>query len=602
MAARKGFGKVQVAPEEGEEVATTTTEEASPPKKKKRVESSVITPEDDDPSPYVGKVFPPATEEEARTAGTEPSRARAPLKEIVDLDFESSRYHNAELEFYSLIQCIFDKDLQSSLWPRFVEEHFASESTRAIFRRLSGLLRIGKEWPGLMALSKDPALPSSAKAMLGSVVERVNQTGGWNDGFVTVAGKQISLATSDDYVGYIFDVLDAYRITREGLSFMVEAVEKVSTADDYDPLAGPALVEAAATSVLGVRGKETITDYLLNFGQFTTDKEDLKRQSELDSIFSDEQQRIQTGFVNFDTKAGGLLPGEVVLVGANSGGGKTAMMLSLMVNMARLGFPTAMLQLELTLGQLNERLSGNLAEVNTRLLRKGVIPKHTEKRVRDAWGDFHEELRSKKSRVTIFAPSSSNISQCEMYFKQYPYSVWFIDYVNLLEEASGNEGDGWQKLSAIVKKFKGLAKKYKVVIVLAVQVNVDKESGEISVRYAQGMKEHADVVWLWNLTKEARKDGVVWINNIKARQFEPFDWQIKVELPFARFSSMFSKDDAEPEPDTRKMEGKRQVTEQKAKPSSPATPPAPAKSKFATKPNPTPSADRVTTVEDDVDD
>lgn len=563
---KKGFAKVKVSEEVEEETEVEAEEEDRPViKKKEKVkkapEPSEITPEDDEvdlPQGGTARVFPPPSDEEVETAGTEPRRKK-PLTEIVDLDFESSKLHNSELEFYSLLQVILDKDLQATLWPRFVEEHFASETTVAIFKRLTGLLKIGKEWPGLLALSRDPALTSGARSMLSSVVERINQTGGWHDGKVMVAGNMVSVAETSDYTGYIFDVLDALRMTREGLEHMVSTVKAIHDDEEFDPLTGPTTIEGGATKALNIRSKESIDDYLLNFGAFTSSAQDLKREKELNSLFNKEADRIKTGFLNFDNRAGGILPGEVVLVGANSGGGKTALMLSLMVNMARLGFPTAMLQLELTLGQLNERLSGNLAEIDTKILRKGIIPDRAQKKVRKAWAEFHEELAAIDSRVTIFAPSAANVAQCEMYFKQFPYKVWFIDYVNLLEEASGSEGDGWMKLSAIVKKYKALAKKYNVAIILAVQVNVDKETGEISVRYAQGMKEHADIVWLWNLTKEARNDGVVWINNIKARQFEPFDWQVKVELKYARFASLLGPDDVEPQPDTRKMSNKRHI-------------------------------------------
>ena len=612
---KKGFGKVKptqldddgnevevtsAAPEAGEagEVeAAPAEDEAQRTKKEKKkkaaVASSLITPEDGDDDNVSAVMHPPATDADVDAASVPRKKKKI---ELVALDFESSTLHNAELEFNALIQVILNKDLRGTLWPRFNDDHFASEATGAIFQRLTAFQKLGRDWPGLMALSQDPTLPTSAKTMLHHVVDSINLHGAWNKGTVVVGDKEVSVSDPSDFNGYIFDLLDALRMTRNGIDAMVETITEIKeAAEGFDPLSGPGLVEGAATKIMSIRGTENVSEFTLNFGQFTNTQDDLKRETELDSMFAEEDFRIKTGFRNFDNKAGGLVPGEVVLVGANSGGGKTAMMLSLMKNMACAGYAAGMLQLELTLGQINERLSGNLAEVDTKILRKGKPQKHVETRIRKAWKGLHEELTEKKSRLTIFAPSAATIPQCEMYFRQYPYKVWFIDYVNLLSEASGMAGDDWKVLSGIVKTFKAMAKKYKVVIVLAVQVNVDKETGEISVRYAGGMKEHADVVWVWNLTNDARKDGIVWIQNLKARQFEPFDWQVLVELKYARFASILKEDDKEPEIDERKMKGERQINEIKPEPSSSPKPQNPAKSKFGAKVAP-PSASRVDSV------
>jgi replicative DNA helicase len=219
----------------------------------------------------------------------------------------------------------------------------------------------------------------------------------------------------------------------------------------------------------------------------------------------------------------------------------TALELTLMTNMARLGYSPAMLQLELTETQISERLASNLGNIDSEIIRSGNINEKYQKRIIEASEEFHEELKVAKSRLTFFTPSSATIQECEYAFKTFKYDVWFIDYINLLKwEGGGKErsGEDWTRLSDIVKEFKRLAKKHGVAVVLAVQVNIDKDSGDIEIRYAKAMKEHADVVLVWNLDSNARKDGVVWLRHLKARQYEGFDFPIRVALNYCRFESV----------------------------------------------------------------
>jgi hypothetical protein len=231
-----------------------------------------------------------------------------------------------------------------------------------------------------------------------------------------------------------------------------------------------------------------------------------------------------------------------VLLGSSTGGGKTAAMLTMMQNMARMGTSCAMLQLELSLQQMDERISAGLANVNSDIIRNGAIPPKTQKRISAAWEEFHEDCVNARSRFTVYAPSAQTVQGCEMIFKQYPYRVWFIDYVSLIN-LDGEDGklDGWQKLSKITKSFKALAKKYGICIVLSVQVNIDND-GNIEVRYAKAMKEDADIVIVWHMTEEAKDEGVVWWKHLKARQYEAFDFPVRIALEHYRFESFSERD------------------------------------------------------------
>jgi replicative DNA helicase len=449
-----------------------------------------------------------------------------------------------------------DPELQGRLWPRLSEEHFAADPTRALFQRLKTLHQAGRDWPKLAVLSKDPALPASTKLQLETVLARADRGKPLIHGTLKLSSdKEVALESNADFEGLVFDLLESYRITRKAAEHYVDAITQIADAETFDPLLGPGIVEKAATDVLSIRGQESIAEVLMHFGYQTTEEDKAKRKEEVRKMVATDRPRFKTGFAAYDEKAGGFQPGEVVLLGANTSGGKTAMELSLMLNMARMGTSVAMLQLELSMEQIDERLASSLANINSDVIRSGGITPKLQKRIDEAWDEFHEECITARSRCTFYTPSEQTVAGCEMVFKQFKYDVWFIDYVNLLT-GDNDKLQGWERLSVITKQFKRLAKKYGICIVLAVQINIDKETGEVEVRYAKAMREDADVVMVWHLNEEAKNEGRVWIRHLKARQYEMFDFPVGIALHYCRFESLSMAD--VPTPKVKKL-GKKKL-------------------------------------------
>lgn len=958
-------------------------------------------------------------EEDAEEPSEPRSKRKAapePITEIVAPEFEGSKLHSGQLEFLTLIRVISDPDLQSRLWPRLTDDHFASETARAVYSRLRTLQVAGREWPKIGTLAIDPALSKAAQTQLTAFIAKAEK-GNLAAEITLVNGQKVSVSRPEDFEGHVYDVLDSFRVIRKSWEHVLDATNKIADEQSFDPLTGPEVFERAATEILGLRGKEAVADALMHFGYGISDEDNKKRQREVLKTFATDRQRFKIGFSTYDERAGGIQPGEVVLIGANTGGGKcilegslvitdkgvskieeiaaadvgytervvtvygingaeqtshvykevvtetwvlktdlgfcntstaahrvwalrnghpqwvhqkdlkpgdtlvlltaqrmwgnshnlplpnrsvgdinvctpreineelarflgymvseghvsdghigftnydlevmddfrhcvshvlpeepltdskkvsgqcvevrfsgrrqlldwleaiglhrgtskdreipwcvraasepvvksfvqalyegdgyiqqdekkqvlfsttskllhdqlkvvllnfgivtnsveqekvatngtpgnrsqswtlvighkyvdlfaehigfissrknnalrdclkrgqrnsvgrkteyvpgaealmaqaweainqckstsfaklrpdglalsncvrksvdrgvttktsirsilrllesagvkeqglidplrflaredvvcdtvrsvervdgqatvydfvvpgthsfcanglvqhnTALQLSMMTNMARMGTSVAMLQLELTTTQVNERLSSNLADMDSDLVRSGKLTDKQKKQIVVANDDFHDELKTQRSRLTIFAPSSATIQECEYVFKTFPYRVWFIDYINLLKwEGGGKErsGEDWTRLSDIVKEFKRLAKKYGIAVVLAVQVNVDRDSGDIEIRYAKAMKEHADVVLVWNLTQDARQEGVVWMRHLKARQYEPFDFPVRVALNYCRFESVNMA--LQPKTEERKLGAKKRI-------------------------------------------
>lgn len=461
-----------------------------------------------------------------------------PITEIVAPEFEVTKLHNGKLEFAMLLRVLVDPMLQGRLWPRLEEGHFAADSTRAIFKRLRNLNASGIEWPTVSALSLDPALPSAAQAQLAATVTKVANGSELIDTTIELSnGRVVPMESSADFEGLVYELLESYRVTREGMQRYVEVVNDIADDDEFDPLKAPELIERAAAEVLQLKGDEDIAENIMHFGHGLTEDDRIKRDQERENIYAETQVRFPTGIRGYDEKAGGFQPGEVVLLGATTGGGKTAAAMTFMVNQARQGISCAMIQLELSLQQMSERMSSHLARINSEVIRKGKLTDDDKVKIKEAWDEFNTDLEYAQSRMTIYCPSSATVNQIEMIFKAYPYKIWYVDYASLVNlEGSDSQLKGWEKLSKITKELKRLAKKYKITIVIGIQVNVDKD-GKVEVRYAKAMKEDADVVLVWQKTEEAWAEGVVWWQHLKARQYEPFDFPVKLALEYYMFES-----------------------------------------------------------------
>ena len=458
-------------------------------------------------------------------------------EETSALEFESSRLVNGRLEYMLLVQVLLDTRLRSHLWSRLSPEHFFTDSSRAIFMRMTALMRAGKDVPTLAVLAADPVLPEASRILLASALSRIEAGKSPTRAKITLpGGKSVRLYSRGDYEQLVFKLLDDLRIVRQGAELMFGGVERLSKSNDPDASANN--LADIGGKLMSLRRADQEENKTLVIGHKSTKLDDKRRRARLRKMINDDSERYLTGFDSYDTLSGGLHPGEVTVIGTMPGGGKTALMLSMMVNMFRLGTSTAMLQLELGERQVDQRLSSMLAEVNGSVIRRGELRTNgkARRKIQKAWTELHSLGEANNTQMLIDSPTSQTVEGCELMFKRYPYKVWFIDYINLID-MPGREGEDWQKLRDVVKAFRKLAKKYQIAIVMAAQISVDEETGKLELRYSKAIRDETDNLIGWNLTDDAKEAGCVYLQHMKARQYEAKDFQLGVQLQYSRFTN-----------------------------------------------------------------
>jgi replicative DNA helicase len=226
---------------------------------------------------------------------------------------------------------------------------------------------------------------------------------------------------------------------------------------------------------------------------------------------------IPTGYAGWDTHNGngGVNSTGVFTLGGPTGGGKTAMALQLMQNMTRRGFSVCLVSLEMTEIEVMYRLLSNVGEVPVTKFLGKKLTKGEKFRVKKSYKRYRNKLKKLGTRFSVWAPDE-DVTMEDILFslKPYGYSVIIVDYISLL----GTDGsvDEWKALRDASRIAKRYANTNKTLIVLLAQLGADG-----NLRYAKGIAENSDVMWVWNYTEENRETGLIEIRPVKARNFNP---------------------------------------------------------------------------------
>lgn len=197
-----------------------------------------------------------------------------------------------------------------------------------------------------------------------------------------------------------------------------------------------------------------------------------------------------TGYSFFDFTTGGLRPGEMLLIGADTGGGKSMLLMNMAINMWLQGNTVDMekdfkegcdvlyFSLEMPFDDCQERV----------LARLGMVP---QKGIRDAKLEDGEQKKLTKALKFIKTypwdfeivdvPRGASIETIELIFndvltRRRKPKVVIVDYLTLMDYNEG-ELDDWLKQGKIAEQLHEFGRVHEVVMLSAVQLNDPKMNG-----------------------------------------------------------------------------------------------------------------------------
>ena len=224
---------------------------------------------------------------------------------------------------------------------------------------------------------------------------------------------------------------------------------------------------------------------------------------------------IPTGLADLDRMTSGLQNGELVVIAARPGVGKTAFALHLARNAAMAGHAVAVYSLEMQGERLADRWLTAASEVSARHWRSGTVSPQELAEARTAAADL--------KRLPIHVDDSTSVnmehvrSSARLLQSQHACDAIIIDYLQLCDMTTGqNNRNREQEVAEASRKAKLIAKELDIPVILLCQLNrecemrADKRPALSDLRESGAIEQDADVVMLlyrpalYGLTSERR--------------------------------------------------------------------------------------------------
>ena len=220
-----------------------------------------------------------------------------------------------------------------------------------------------------------------------------------------------------------------------------------------------------------------------------------------DSVISraehpDEITGVQTKLIGLDRVLNGLQKSDLIILAARPSMGKTALALNIATNAAKSGATVAIFSLEMSKGQIAERLMSTLSGVNSQNMKTGNL---TDTEMRELINAV-EEIAG----LRLHIDDTPGISLLEMRSKlrrlahETGLDLIVIDYIQLMQ--GGRAENRQQEISEISRSLKALAREMDVPILAlsqlsrSVELRADKKPQLSDLRESGSLEQDADIV------------------------------------------------------------------------------------------------------------
>lgn len=225
-----------------------------------------------------------------------------------------------------------------------------------------------------------------------------------------------------------------------------------------------------------------------------------------------QDKRLDTGFYRLDRLLKGLYPGQLIIIGARPGVGKSAFALNLALNVARVG-KVVFFSMEMTATEIAQRAIVNRSSVPLDAFLDGEINKDNMPGVTAAAGEL-----SKQKTIVIDDRPALTIEQLRACVRRHPDArLVIVDYLGLMQ-TSRRDGNRNLELGELARSLKNFAVEADVPIVALSQLNRGTSDtdrpGLRSFRDSGELEQHASkALLMWR-----KEDGMIAVDVAKNRQ------------------------------------------------------------------------------------
>lgn len=231
---------------------------------------------------------------------------------------------------------------------------------------------------------------------------------------------------------------------------------------------------------------------------------------------------LSSGFKILNNYIGGFKPSDLVIIAARPSVGKTALGLSIAINMAfNDNIPVSFFSLEMSGPSLMERVLSNRAQINNTALRNGKLTTEVKDRMMNVVEPLYDKCKNFLIQDTPNISLMEIRSQARRMKREKNIQAIFIDYIGLIDLQGPANMPRHEQVSIISRSLKSLARELEIPIICLAQVN--REGGKdrppmlADLRDSGSIEQDADlVILLDDPSKRINEEG-------KIEQYEEAD-------------------------------------------------------------------------------
>lgn len=386
---------------------------------------------------------------------------------------------NLEAEMSVLGVAFLNKNALSKICEEIEEDMFYSEANQKLFTAIKSLYE-----------SKTPVDITTVKEELDKK-KNLLAVGGLE--YISEVIDSVATAANLDY--YIQIVKEKYTIRN-----LIDTATNIVT-DAYDEDGSvTSLLDNAEKNILNVvRARQT--------SEFARISDVLKRaQENLEQLAQNKNPitGIETGFYELDKASAGLHEGELIIIAARPGMGKTAFALNIATNAAISSKKAvAIFNLEMPAEQLVNRMISAVGQIDSYKLQTGRLEHNDWKR--------YNEAMSQLGDTNIYIEDNAGITSSEIRAKcrrlassEKGLGLVIIDYLQLVTSGGKRPESRQQEVSEISRAFKTMAMELKVPVIALAQLSRNAEKREnnqpmlADLRESGSIEQDADMVLFIN--------------------------------------------------------------------------------------------------------
>lgn len=386
---------------------------------------------------------------------------------------------NLDAEMSVLGVCFLDDRVIGRVLEEVSEDMFYSDANRKVFLAIKSLHDGGI--PMDMTTIKDELDKTKSLASIGGI-----------EYLAKIVESVSNAANLDYYIGILKEKMIVRNLITTATDIVTDAYE------DTDDVTG--LLDTAEKNILDVIRSRQTTEFASISDVLQRAQAQLEYLSQNHSVISG----LETGFYDLDKATSGLHEGEMIVIAARPGMGKTAFALNIATHAAMTTKKAvAIFNLEMSAEQLVNRMISALGGVENKKLTNGQLGQND-------WKKYNEAV-SQLADTNIYIEDNSGITvndiraKCRrLATKKEGLGLIIIDYLQLLTMGGRRPESRQQEVSDISRSIKMMAMELKVPVIALAQLSRNAEKREnnepmlADLRESGSIEQDADIVMFIN--------------------------------------------------------------------------------------------------------